>query len=57
MTTELLTTISDFSIGFLALLLLVFVLRSIFTLATQALASKERIILELIKLLEAKVGK
>jgi hypothetical protein len=57
MTQELLKTLSDLSIGFLALLLLVFVLKSVFSLALQALASKEKIILELIKLLETKFGK
>jgi cell division protein FtsX len=57
MTQELLKTLSDLSIGVLALLLLVFVLKSVFSLALQALASKEKIIMELIKLLEGKFGR
>jgi hypothetical protein len=57
MNPELLATLSDLSIGLLALLVLIYVLRSVFTLAASALASKERIILELIKLLEAKLEK
>jgi hypothetical protein len=57
MNPELLATLSDLSIGLLALLVLIYVLRSVFNLAASALASKERIIIELIKLLEAKLGK